>query len=83
MTLNLMQRLSSLSVFCGVRAAQSLVFCEMLCPFVLFLLAIVLSVFLQLLINYLVGIFKLFLKYVKYFGISLNFLFFEFTVVTE
>jgi hypothetical protein len=39
-----MQRLSSPSFFCGVRAAQSLVFCEMLCPFVLFLLAIVLSV---------------------------------------
>ena len=65
-----------LPCFRSVLVVRSLVFCVVpfsfsivVCPFVLFLLAIVLSVFrcnLRLLITYPLGIFKLFLRHLEY-----------------
>jgi hypothetical protein len=61
------EHLSSPSVFSGLRVTQSLVLCvcfvDLVCPFVLFLLAIVLSVLLRYTdSDYPFGIFKLFYK---------------------
>jgi hypothetical protein len=47
-------------VFSGVRVAQSFVLCIIVCPFVFFLLAIVLSVLRFTAADYLFGIFKIF-----------------------
>jgi len=58
------EHINSLPVFSGVRVARSLVFCVVFCRslFVLFLLAIVLLILLQLTnYDFLFGVFKLFL----------------------
>ena len=67
--LTLSEHMSSSSIFSGVRVAQSLVFCvvfcrSLFCSFVIFLLAIVLSVLLRFTASvYPFGIFKLFLSF--------------------
>ena len=63
----LLEHLSSLPVFSGVRVARSLVFCVMFCwsLFVFFRLAIVLSVLLFTAFDYPFGVFKLLLIIMK------------------
>jgi hypothetical protein len=65
--LTLPEHMSSSPVFSGVRVTRTLVlyvcFIDVVCPFVLFLLAIVLSVFRFTDSDYSFVIFKLFLRY--------------------
>jgi len=57
------------SLFCGICVAESLVFCVVFCTFVLFLLAILLSVFLR----FTVSDYPLIFSYFSYCSLILRF----------